>query len=416
MRNYFKMESLRASPLRRNKSFIIASIAGLLILCFQMKANCQEQFGPQAKFVTKFPFKMLTGGIILVTATIDDKKDSLNFVLDTGGGGISLDSATAAFFQLKVTPTERTIRGIGGIKQIPFAYNHTLKLPGVTIDNLDFHINDYELLSSVYGVPIDGIMGYSILRRFIIYIDYDAMEISFYSPGSYKYQRGGFFLHPTFSTLPMQNAVVRDDKRVEGKFYFDTGAGLCMLFSEDFVEDSAFLFKKKKMYKTQGEGLGGKAPMNITTIKEVKIGPYKFRRIPAYIFKDEYNVTSYPMLGGLIGNDILRRFNTVLNYPEQVFYLKPNTHFNDPFDYAYTGLGIYMVDNEITVLDVLEHSPGKAAGFEPGDIIVAMNNNFNKDIQAYKTVLQAAGTKVKVIVQRKKEIKMLTLHVKDIRK
>lgn len=402
--------------MRRNKSSIIAVIAGLQIF-FAFRTFAQEQFvAPPAKLITKFPFKQLTGGIMILTATIDDKKDSLNFVLDTGSGGISLDSATADFFKLKSTQTDRTIRGIAGMRQVAFTYGHTLKLPGLIIDSLDFHINDYELLSSVYGIPIDGIIGYSFLRRYIVSIDYDAMEISIYSPGTFKYSRGGFFLHPAFSTLPMQTVSVRDDKRVDGKFYFDTGAGLCMLFSEDFAEDSAFIGKKKKMYKTQGEGLGGKAPMNITVIKEVKLGPYRFRKVPAYIFKDEYNVTAYPMLGGLIGNDILRRFNTVLNYPDQLFYLKPNSHFNDNFDYAYTGLGIYMLNNEVVVLDVLEHSPGKAAGFLPGDVVVAVNNNFNKDIQAYKTVLQNAGAKVKVIVQRDKELKVLTLNIKDIRK
>ncbi len=47
----------------------------------------------------------------------------------------------------------------------------------------------------------------------------------------------------------------------------------------------------------------------MTVIKELKLGPYRFRNIPIYIFNDEYNVTSYPFLGGIIGNDILRRFN-----------------------------------------------------------------------------------------------------------
>jgi hypothetical protein len=69
--------------------------------------------------------------------------------------------------------------------------------------------------------------------------------------------------------------------------------------------------------------------MGLTVIKEVKLGPYKFRRVPVYIFKDEYNVTAYPILSGLIGNDVLKRFNVTLNYPDQIFYLKPNSRFDD---------------------------------------------------------------------------------------
>ena len=47
--------------------------------------------------------------------------------------------------------------------------------------------------------------------------------------------------------------------------------------------------------------------MLLTIVKEVQIGPYKFRRVPTNILNDEYNATSYPFLGGLIGSDILRQ-------------------------------------------------------------------------------------------------------------
>ena len=69
--------------------------------------------------------------------------------------------------------------------------------------------------------------------------------------------------------------------------------------------------------------------------------------MPTYIFDDVYNVTAYPYLGGLIGNDILRRFNVIINYDRRDIYLSPNTHFRDPFDYSYTGLNIYKIDGEV---------------------------------------------------------------------
>ena len=34
-------------------------------------------------------------------------------------------------------------------------------MPGITVENLDFHINDYDILTSAYGMRIDGIIGYS---------------------------------------------------------------------------------------------------------------------------------------------------------------------------------------------------------------------------------------------------------------
>jgi len=229
-----------------------------------------------------------------------------------------------------------------------------------------------------------------------------------------KYPRGGYLLRPILATLPIQVARVEDEKIINSRFYFDTGAGLCLLLSHDFVEDSSILSRKKKPVLTQGEGLGGKMEMQLTTMKAFKIGPYRFKKVPTYIFEDAYNVTAYPYLGGLIGNDILRRFNVILNYDHRDIYLQPNSHFRDPFDYSYTGLGIYKIDGEVRALDIMPGSPAEKAGFQPGDMVMAMNNNFSKNVQTYKNMLQNIGEKVKVLVLREDGPVILTLKVKSI--
>lgn len=395
------------------KRFLLTS---LLLLClFSLKA--QEEFvAPQSRFLTRFPFMQLSGGIVIVKAQVDDSPDSLNFVFDTGSGGISLDSATASALKLSLKMSDKTIRGIAGMRTVEFAYNHALKLPGLLTEHLDFHINDYDLLTSVYGIKIDGIIGYSFLRRYIVMIDYDKQMLEVYTPGTMKYPRGGYILKPDFSTLAMQHASVEDERSIYGKFIFDTGAGLCFLLSKDFVDDSLFIKNKRKYYATQAEGLGGKKQMEITVIKSVKIGPYKFRKVPIHIFEDDFNVTSYPLLGGLIGNDIMRRFNVILNYPERSIYIKPNNHYAEPFDYSYTGLGIYMLNGEIRVIDIVKGSPGDKAGFKPDDIIFSVESNFSKNIQVYKNLFQNTLGRVKVIVFRNNNPLVLTLDIKDIRR
>ena len=107
------------------------------------------------------------------------------------------------------------------------------------------------------------------------------------------------------------------------RFLHDIGAGVCLMLSQDFAEDSAILQKKRKLWAKEGEGVGGKIDMNLTVVKELKLGPYRFRNVPTYIFDDVYNVTSYPYLGGLIGNDILRRFNTIQLSKRRIFIWYP---------------------------------------------------------------------------------------------
>lgn len=387
------------------------------LLCLFYTGTAQEEFvPPQAKLLAKIPFTQLSGGIVVVKAQIDHYPDTLNFVFDTGSGGISIDSTTSVYLKLAFVKTEKTIRGIAGIKTVDFSLDHTLLMGGLATPHLDFHINDYELLTSVYGVKIDGIIGYSFLRRYIVRLDYDNLFLEVYSPGIYKYPRGGYLLKPNFSTLPLQLATLDDDRIITSRFIFDTGAGLSFLLSKDFVDDSLLFKKKRKLYPTQAEGLGGKRQMSITIAREVKLGPFKFKRVPVHVFEDDYNVTSYPLLGGLIGNDILRRFNVVLNYPEQSIHIKPNSHYNESFDYSYTGLGIYLLDGEIRVIDVMPGSPGDKAGFLPGDVIFSVETNASKNIQAYKNLFQNSIGKVRVVIFRDEKPVILTIDIKDIRR
>lgn len=388
-----------------------------LLITATVPLRAQEEFVlPPAKKITSMNFSMLTGGIVILQARVSAFPDTLNFILDTGSGGISLDSSTVERIRIPSELSNRTIRGIAGIRQVRFAYNNTLHLPGLSVDSLDFHINDYDILSSAYGIKIDGIIGYSFLSRYIVKVNYDSLKLDVYTRGTIKYPRGGFILRPYMVTIPIVNAGMRDERDVSARFYFDTGAGMCLLLSSDFVDDSAFIRKKRRWYHSQAEGLGGKAPMLQGVLREVRFGPYKFRNVPSYIFDDEYNVTAYPYLGGLIGNDLLRRFNIIINYGQRDMHLTPNTHFKDEFDYSYTGLGLYQYGDVVEVGDVMPGSPAEEAGFRSGDVLLSVNNNMSNNIQSYKNLMQTPGTKINIVVLRDDGPEMLSLKVKNIKK
>ena len=79
----------------------------------------------------------------------------------------------------------------------------------------------------------------------------------------FKYPKGGYLLRPILVGLPVHGARVRDAVDVSSRFYFDTGAGLCLLLSNDFVTDSAlFSPKKKKPFIPKLKGLEAKQLCN----------------------------------------------------------------------------------------------------------------------------------------------------------
>lgn len=390
-----------------------------LVVFFSCVLVCtaQEIINPPkpAGLLSRFRFKMYNGGVMLVRAKLGCISDSLNFILDTGSGGISLDSTTCARHFVTTTASDTLLNGMGGVHKVRYLFNQRLLLPQLNIEKLDFHINDYSILTSVYGEKIDGIIGYSFFRRFIVQIDFDSTTISIYKPGVWQYPKGGTLLTPAINRIPVHQAVVRDRKKIPFNFYFDTGAGLSFLMSEAFAGDSNVLRKKRRPVYMQAEGMGGKLRMQLTVVKYIKIGRYRFNRVPTYIFDDGSNVTAYPHGGGLIGNDLLRRFNLTVNYPAGEIHLLPNSHFGDPFDYAYTGLSIYFEEGVIYIDDVIPGSPGQKAGLRQGDVLLGVNTNFTNNIMQYKALLQAAEEKIKIFIRRGGELMTMVIRPVNIK-
>lgn len=390
--------------------------AGLFLsFCLALYVSSYTQQTPPAALVSKFPFRIIHGGVIILTASLNHSADSIHFVFDTGSGGISLDSSLVAERQLKVEKSAKHIRGIGGIRPAFFVYNQQIQFDDYSFDSLDFHINDYSFLTSAYGIKIGGVIGFSLLKNYVVSLDYDNRMVSIYRPGKFKYPRTGRLLTPRIAQLVYQQAVLSEKNAIVGNYLFDTGAGLCLLLSEAFAADSAIFSSNKKQLPGFAEGIAGRQEMKITVIKNVRIAGYKFRNVPTYIFRDSFNIINYPNAHGLIGNDLLRRFNVIFNYPAGEIHLKPNSYFNSPFTYAYSGLTIGLENGSVIINDVIEGSPAGKAGLQKGDVILWINNTPALDFQTIKSMLQADGTTVNIVVRRGEELFTVKCYIADIR-
>ena len=367
-----------------------------------------------SSLITRFGFKQLYGGVIILRARLGNYPDSLNFILDTGSGGISLDSATVREFNIPVTASDVTVNGIAGRRKVGFVYGQELGFPGLRIDSLDFYIINYEILTSFYGEKINGIIGYSVLKNYIIKLDYDSSIISFYSRVAIKYPHGGFLLKPQINYQPFQPASLRDTRAIESNFILDIGANICVMLSDRFDRDSTPIRACRKRFGKDAEGVGGKIPIETTLVREFRLGPYKFKDVPVCIFDDQGNVTNYPYCAGLIGNELLRRFNLILNYGKREIYLKPNSHFGDPFDYSYTGIDLYYLNGLNLIGDIAAGSPAELAGLRQGDIVLEINDIVGHSLSELKEALMKSEGKIRMIIVRNSKIMEFRFKIKSI--
>ncbi|MEN9525274.1 MAG: hypothetical protein RLZZ256_658, partial [Bacteroidota bacterium] len=224
------------------------------ILLFVSVASAQET---PVQPLTRIPFLSLTGGVMIVTAQMPPFPDTLQFIFDTGSSGISLDSSTAAYLGLQPVYSGYAIRGVGGIRKVPFVNGRSLQLGSIRADSLDFHVNDYSVLTSVYGVRIDGIIGYSLLSRYVIRIDQELQQMDWFAAGVNVYPRRGYRMKLEMDKLPSHTAYVQDLRGEQSRFLIDLGAGLNLLFSRRYVQSSGLLDNTRKRWIKSGEGIGG---------------------------------------------------------------------------------------------------------------------------------------------------------------
>jgi len=96
------------------------------------------------------------------------------------------------------------------------------------------------------------------------------------------------------------------------------------------------------------------------------------------------------------------------------FYLTPNSHYFDGFDYSYSGIELYFINGQIVVGDVAKDSPAETSGLREGDIVISINNVFNQSLTQLKTALQNANERIKIIVRRDGELKVFEFKVRTI--
>lgn len=367
------------------------------MLCLPFWSYAQKK---DAKLLQTITFKEYTGGIMIIQARVDTISQPLNFILDTGSSGISLDSATCSEFNIPTQITDTSVSGIAGTKKVSYAFNKKFIVGNLVTDSMNFYINDYSILTSVYGEKIDGIVGYSFLKKYIFKIDFDSFKLEIYSLGKIKYTDGSTTLRPSINRLVTTTLDIKEKKNFTEDFYFDTGAGISLLLTEEFVKSNKFLLKRRRQVTMQVQGLGGKKEMGLTVIKRVKIGPYVFRNVPTSIYTESETAVFINPVVGLIGNELLRRFNMVINYAAGEINIKPNISYYDNFDYAYTGLSLYSDGQKIFIDDIIPNSPADKCGLKNGDIVLGVSFSFNGNIQTYEKLLQKARESVKILVSR----------------
>ena len=117
-------------------------------------------------------------------------------------------------------------------------------------------------------------------------------------------------------------------------------------------------------------------------IDAIRIGSFRLDGcVVAYPSEGFDDVKTALGQNGFFGLGGQRRFTVTFDYSHSRIYLKPNSRFNDPFEFNMAGRVLRTLRSGAwEVMDVLPNSPGSAAGIRKGDAVVAVDGRNSSSI------------------------------------
>ncbi len=366
-------------------------------------ATATEHWVDEARSTT-LPFVMIDDHIVVPVRV--NGSEPLNFVLDSGAAAnLILESRASDALSLQLG-AELNVSGVGtGTGPVARIVKDTrLSVGGVQLDGLSviyLPLNSVPFFDNLDEVYFDGVIGAPFFDRFVIEINYDRQLISFSEPESaladierrtasweelpLQIQSGVPYLHTQVSTDSAHTVAV--------KLLVDTGYRGPVSLTPD---TSGHIDEPSQYFSTLSQGISGDVATKVGMSESVNVGDFQLSDVPVH-----YSITggeSDHESNGLLGNEVLRRFNLVFDYPHKRMLVVPNQSFAEPIAADRSGLLLRPHRLGAVVKSVASNSAGQHTGLAVGDIITSIDAQQVSDtnITALKSILASQRATVPV--------------------
>lgn len=342
-------------------------------------------------------------GLVFLPANVNQSKPFL-FTLDTGSATTSIDpSLTAA---IGVTPGQRL----------------ALILPGVLLPFDSLPALARQDLASEAGRPYEGTIGADFLSRVVMDIDFARQTVRLYDPSIYKYTgKGKSFPLRIVDGLPVVRAkiVTPKGKQAEVDFGLDTTIIAGIVVSQKFSD-------AHRLFPTHGKIAQGYDPQLVAgeSVALFRLRNFELSGWGAPDAIAELSHSKLPgmedlKLAGIIGGDLLRRFNIVLDYPHKQIFFEANSHLKDYDEEDKSGIAVIARGPGLKTFEVVHVVPGTpaaAGGVHVGDIIAGINEEPAADmtLASVRDMFRQVGHTYKILLQRGDQTKQVSIQMRRL--
>ncbi|PKQ70082.1 aspartyl protease family protein [Raineya orbicola] len=404
----------------------------LFFTAFSQEMSSGFKFAKLNRKFTRISFQ-LANNLIVVPLFLNEKADTLNFVLDTGvGTTIFIDSTFLQTMQADTSNLRKVIVKGGGIGEIITSYlvpKQHLQIGSLVASQQNVLVCSQTLhyISTYAGMRICGIVGYDFFRNLVVKIDYIRKELLIYEPQYFTEKILPKCKPSQIHKITLQRQkpyiwasyVNESNDTIPLRLLIDTGAGHSV--SLDIGTRKGIELPKKHIQSNLGVAVNGVVLGKIARIKQLQIGKFSWLNVlttfpdsSLVAFRDE-GVSR----NGSIGMGILERFDVTLNYPQQFCIFSPNLKYNKGFDIGFSGLELISQGKfyrEYKIVAIHPLSEAHRAGLQVGDEILAINNHFTSllNISQVYELIDAKEQTLNLLIRRAGKLQVVSFRTKRI--
>lgn len=321
------------------------------------------------------PFDYATRHVWL-RASIDGGPEH-DFLFDTGASVTVLDSTFAAGAGI-ATEGRMQAAGAGASGSAAWAKLGSLAVRGPDGDGVELRDLKVAVLSvnptfaPYFWREMAGILGYDVISRFVVTIDYDRGVLVLRDPKTFRYAGAE-------APLPMvMNGVVPGlrgtlDGKYEGVFRLDVGSSSTVDLHAPFAKRHGVEKRLSGKRPVTGAGFGGHFTSTLGRAKAMAFGPYRWDGPMVSVSHATEGAFASEEFAGNVGNRILERFRVTLDYDNRRVWLEPGARYRDRDSFTRAGVLLVREEGRVLARSVLPGSPAEKAGLREGDEVTAVD-------------------------------------------
>ncbi|SDR95928.1 Aspartyl protease [Formosa sp. Hel1_31_208] len=430
-----------------------------IVACFSFSFG-QGKFNLPRQDTDKIRFQLINN---LIVIPVEVNGVELSFILDTGVSKPILFNITNTD-SLQMNNVESIfLRGLGDGQPVKAlrSKNNFFKIGNAININQDIYVVFDQSINFTprLGIPVHGIIGYSLFKDFIVEINYKSKLIKLHKRDKYKYKsckKCESFDLRFYKNKPYIDAQITiGNNNLPVSLLIDTGSSDALWLFED---ETLGITSSYSNYFNDflGRGLSGTVHGKRSKVASFKLKKFELKDVNT-AFPDSASirfVRRNENRNGSLSSEILKRFNIIFDYEGSKITLKKNANFKSDFNYNRSGIvleqrGFRLVQERFTkrtldnygrsndnntvisttqsyrmdvkpaytIVEIRDNSPAQRAGLLVGDVILSINGKEAHQLKLQEVIeyfRERVGRTIKLKIERNNQRLYFMFQLEDV--